>query len=297
MQTSEALRRTIAVTEELHSVVKTMKALAGVNIRQYERAAHAVAEYNHSIEMALQVALKRLPEPERRRRELSQSKLGAIVFGSDQGMCGQLNDQVVSHASRALSKLAFHHKEQRTIAVGTRAASQLESVGRTVESSVVVPSSTAGIGPAVEEVLRKIEEWHFSGDVQYVILFYAHPVSGAWYRVRGVQMLPVDEEWIASLKARPWPSKVIPTSTIEEAKLFQLLIREYLFVCLFRAFAESLTSENASRLASMQVAERNIEDRLKALTTESRQLRQMTITSELLDIISAYEALRGNRKS
>ena len=46
MQTAESLRRTIAVTEELQSVVKTMKALAGVNIRQYERAAHAIAEYN-----------------------------------------------------------------------------------------------------------------------------------------------------------------------------------------------------------------------------------------------------------
>ena len=74
------------------------------------------------------------------------------------------------------------------------------------------------------------------------------------------------------------------------------MIREYLFVSLFRAFAESLASENASRLASMQVAERNIDDHLKALTTESRQLRQMTITSELLDIISSFESLRGKQR-
>ena len=84
--------------------------------------------------------------------------------------------------------------------------------------------------------------------------------------------------------------------TMEESELFQRLIREYLFVSLFRAFAESLASENASRLASMQVAERNIEEHLHALTTESRQLRQMTITSELLDIISAYEALRDRKR-
>jgi F-type H+-transporting ATPase subunit gamma len=80
---------------------------------------------------------------------------------------------------------------------------------------------------------------------------------------------------------------------MDEAELFQGLIREYLFVSLFRAFAESLASENASRLASMQVAERNIEDRLHALTVESRQLRQSAITDELLDIIASFEALRG----
>ncbi len=61
METAESLRRSLAVTEELQSVVKTMKALAGVNIRAYERAAHAVAEYNRTIEMGLQIALQRIP--------------------------------------------------------------------------------------------------------------------------------------------------------------------------------------------------------------------------------------------
>jgi F-type H+-transporting ATPase subunit gamma len=54
-----------------------------------------------------------------------------------------------------------------------------------------------------------------------------------------------------------------------------------------------MASENASRLASMQVAEHNINDRLRALITESRQFRQTSITSELLDIISSFEALRA----
>jgi len=125
-----------------------------------------------------------------------------------------------------------------------------------------------------------------------VVLFYARPVSGAWYRIRGVRLLPVDEEWINGLRARRWPTHVAPMFTMDQAQLFQSLIHEYLFVSLFRAFAESLASENASRLASMQVAEKNIEDRLRVLTAESRQLRQETITSELLDSIAAFEALR-----
>ena len=160
METTETLRRAIAVTTELHSVVKTMKALAGVNIRQYERAAHAVAEYNRTVEMGLEIALQRMPPHAMPPRYAAGRKLGAVVFGSDQGMCGQLNDQVVSHALRALKKLAFRHDDQATMAVGVRAASQLEEEGRTVELTVDVPASTAGIGAAVEQVLQKIEEWH-----------------------------------------------------------------------------------------------------------------------------------------
>ena len=130
METAESLRRTIAVTEELQSVVKTMKALAGVNIRQYERAAHAVAEYNRTIEMGLQIALQRIPASALPPEHPKGTRLGAIVFGSDQGMCGQLNDQVVSHASRALQKLAVRRESQALLAVGVRAAAQLESLGR-----------------------------------------------------------------------------------------------------------------------------------------------------------------------
>jgi len=293
METGESLRRSIAVTEELQSVVKTMKALAGVNIRQYERAAHAVAQYNRTVEMGLQIALQHLPSHVLPPKYAPGKKLGAIIFGSDQGMCGQLNDQVVSHASRALGKLLRRREDQVSLAVGVRAAAQLETLGQHPEGAVQVPSSAQGITAAVEEVLHKIEDWHFNRAIEFVVLFYARPVSGAWYRVRGVRLLPVDQEWINGLKAKPWPSKVIPMFTMDETRLFQLLIREYLFVSLFRAFAESLASENASRLASMQVAERNIEDRLRNLTTEARQFRQSTITSELLDIISSFEALGG----
>jgi F-type H+-transporting ATPase subunit gamma len=220
METAESLKRSITVTEELQSVVKTMKALAGVNIRQYERAAHAVADYNRTIEMGLQIALQRLPlhalPP---KHPPAGVQLGAIVFGSDQGMCGQLNDQVVSHASRALEKLAVRRESQALLAVGVRAASQLESLGRTLDGSVQVPSSTAGITAAVEEVLRRIEEWHFQRGIEFVVLFNARPVSGAWYRVRGVRLLPVDREWINSLRAKPWPSKVLPMFTMDETQL------------------------------------------------------------------------------
>jgi F-type H+-transporting ATPase subunit gamma len=296
METAESLRRSIAVTEELQSVVKTMKALAGVNIRAYERAANAVAEYNRTIEMGLQIALQRIPAHALPPKHPTGVKLGAIVFGSDQGMCGQLNDQVVSHASRALLKLAVKRESQALLAVGVRAAGQLEGLGRKLEGSVQVPSSTSGITAAVEEVLRKIEEWHFERDIEFVVLFYARPVSGAWYRVRGVRLLPVDREWINSLKAKRWPSKVLPEFSMDETQLFRALIREYMFVSLYRAFAESLASENSSRLASMQVAEHNIDDRLRVLTTESRQFRQTSITDELLDIISSFEALRAKHK-
>ena len=73
------------------------------------------------------------------------------------------------------------------------------------------------------------------------------------------------------------------------------LIREYLFVSLYRACAESLASENASRLAAMQRADKNIDELLNILNAHSRNLRQSNIDAELFDVISGFEALSGDQ--
>jgi F-type H+-transporting ATPase subunit gamma len=69
------------------------------------------------------------------------------------------------------------------------------------------------------------------------------------------------------------------------------LIREYLFISLFRACAESLASENASRLAAMQRADKNIDELLDDLNRTFHLLRQSSIDEELFDVISGFEAL------
>jgi F-type H+-transporting ATPase subunit gamma len=68
-------------------------------------------------------------------------------------------------------------------------------------------------------------------------------------------------------------------------------ISGYLFVLLFQACAESLNSENASRLAAMQRAEKNIKQILEDLNLEFHRVRQESIDEELFDVVSGFEAL------
>jgi F-type H+-transporting ATPase subunit gamma len=93
--------------------------------------------------------------------------------------------------------------------------------------------------------------------------------------------------------AQGWPSRSLPTFTMEREQLLPSLLRQHLFVLLYRSLVESLASENASRLASMQAAEHSIEERLEDLRTQFRYQRQHVITEELLDLVAGFEALRG----
>jgi F-type H+-transporting ATPase subunit gamma len=168
METLEALQRKIATTEALHLIVKTMKALAAVNIRQYEKAVVSLQEYNRFL-------------------------------------------------------------------------------------------------------------------------------SGAKYQPHSPQLLPLDVHWLHALEKKAWPSPVLPIFTMNRDRLFSRLIRQYLFVALSRACAESLASGNTSRLVSLQNAEGNILERFDELRAQFHQRRQTEITGELLDIVAGFEALGGSQ--
>jgi F-type H+-transporting ATPase subunit gamma len=93
-----------------------------------------------------------------------------------------------------------------------------------------------------------------------------------------------------------WPTKNLPEVIEGAASALQAFVRGYLFVLLFQACAESLASENASRLAAMQRAEKNIEEILEDLNRTFRRVRQESIDEELFDVISGFEALTGPRR-
>ncbi len=81
--------------------------------------------------------------------------------------------------------------------------------------------------------------------------------------------MPLDEAWRRKLAELPWPTGNLPEVMGGGTGVLRALIREYLFVSLFRACAESLASENASRLAAMQRAEKNIDELLDELNGAS----------------------------
>lgn len=291
MQTTESLKRRIKSAGDLLSVVKTMKALAAVSIRQYQRAVESLEDYNRTVEMGLQIVLKERMSSMAQSKDAAVRRMGAIIFGSDQGLCGQLNEQISVFALDNIKEAGVKKENRKVLAVGARVADYVEDAGQPVDELLTTPSSTAGITPLVQEIIMIIEEWHFRNNVDHFMLFYNDYISGSNYCPCKVQLLPVNRSWLQDIARKKWESKSLPIYRMDGDQIFSSLIREYLFVSLYRAFAESLASENASRLASMQNAEKNIEEQLLDLHVQFHRTRQMTITEELLDIVAGFEAL------
>lgn len=115
------------------------------------------------------------------------------------------------------------------------------------------------------------------------------------YQPIGQRLLPLDEAWRLSLNGQPWPTRRQPQILGDDTPTLRVLIREYLFVSLFRTCAETLAAENASRLEAMQWADKNIDELLEELGKTFHRVRRSSIDDELFDVISGFEAgrLRG----
>ncbi len=289
--TTASLRRKIDGAGDLQSVVRTMKAVAASSIGQYEQSVRALADYYRAVEFGLGACFRAggpAPLDAKRKDQRVAGAITAVVFGSDQGLVGQFNDVVADFAVKTLAALPA---KPEVWAVGERVHARLADAGLPLVGLFAVPNSVKAITPLVGRILIQSETHHSQGEVAELHLFYNRPTSGAVYEPVSQRLLPLDEEWRRKLAEVPWPTGNLPEVMGSGTVTLRALIREYLFVSLFRACAESLASENASRLAAMQRADKNIEESLEDMNRAFHRLRQSRIDEELFDVISGFEAL------
>lgn len=245
----------------------------------------------------LQIVLKDHPETVANvtRNPLEDEEFGAVVFGSQQGMCGQFNEEIAGYAVKFMADHDIHQERRRILVLGERVVSALEEADQPIHEHVPFFSASGKMGGLMQQVLNHLETWRRDYAIGQLTLFFNTLRSGASSHPTHVHLLPLDIDWLRGLERQPWDSTSLPWYTLPTDQLFSALLRQYVFVSLYRAVVGSLASENASRLAAMQAASQNIEDYLDELNNQYQRQRQNGITMELLDIVSGFEALAGSQ--
>ena len=295
-ETMASLRTKINRAKDLQSVVRTMKALAASNIGQYEKSVSALSDYYHTVELGLGLCFRKIelmPAPQEGKTQKDARLIGAVVFGSDQGLVGQFNDIITDYAVRELEALPG---KSQVWAVGERVYSRLLDAGLPPIGLYNVPNSVKAITPLIAQILVENEKLRSQDEDAELYLYYNRHKTRVTYEPVSQRVLPFDETWRDDLTKLSWPTKnLLPEVMGNITETLRALIREYLFVSLFRACAESLASENASRLAAMQRADKNIDELLENLNGEYYRVRQSGIDEELFEVVSGFEALSRAR--
>jgi F-type H+-transporting ATPase subunit gamma len=287
-----SLRRKIDGAVKLGSVARTMKVVAASSIGQYEAAVRALADYERSVELGLNVCFRQGGlAAVHSSRASGAGVVGAIVFGSDQGLVGQFNEAMAEFVEKTLATLPG---EKKIWAVGERIYARLVDADLPLAGQFAVPSSVTAITSLVGQ-LQLASEAQGDGECAEVHVFHTRPTSRALGEPVSRRLLPLDGQWQKDLAEIHWPTKNLPELFGHDEATLRAFIREYLFISLFKACAESLAGENASRLAAMQRAEKNIDSLLTNLNRTFYRLRRSSIDEELFDVIAGFNALSQKR--
>ncbi|MDE3212310.1 MAG: F0F1 ATP synthase subunit gamma [Bacteroidota bacterium] len=296
MDTLESLRRKIGNAMELGSVVRTMKAMAALNIGQYEMVTMALHDYYHTIELGIMVYLKheKISIAATSPKSVDGKPIIAIVFGSDQGLVGGFNELLAHFTTDTINGL---HGKKEIWAVGERIQNLLADKRLNVSQLFSVPNSVTAITSLVAKVLVNIDKERQKEGSQEFYIFHNRSKSATSYEPDYQRLWPLDNKWQQGLEHYKWPTNQLPEVIGGMQPTLASLVREYLFVSLYKACAESMASENESRLQAMQRAEKNIDELMDDLNKRYHQLRQSSIDEELFDIVSGFQALKEKRSN
>ncbi len=288
MQNLQGLKESINSAENLQSIVSTMKAHASSNINQFQNAAKASMQYRQVLDMSLFIVLSQEEEI----LPLTDTREGNtlyIIFGSDHGLAGTFNERISNFALSEIPK----GKDQKVIIVGQQIYQRLKD-SFDIYAFFMQPQTTDNISSMVNKLLVTINELRDEMPVEKILLYYNRPDDNSTF-VEDIELLfPIDLSQLVR-KDIKWDSKSLPSYFVEKETIVSDLIRQYFFITLYRTFCFSLASENASRLASMRSADKNIEERLEELNFNYRRERQNSITEEINDVISGFKAIRGKK--
>ncbi|MBC3764462.1 F0F1 ATP synthase subunit gamma [Neptunicella marina] len=285
----DSLHHKINSAADLKSVVRTMKAIAASNISQYENAVKSLDDYYRTVQLGLTACVMNNSQLTSGWESANSKQPGIfIIFGSDQGLVGQFNQRMASFVQSVINQQS---KPGALWLVGERINTHLPGDQSNVAMHFKLPNSVNTITALIDDILRELEVQLEQGNLEQVCLVNHQPQSGSSYKPVCQQLLPLDQRWLQDIVLPRWPTNKLPQLLGAMQTTFPALVREYLFMSLFKACAESLASENASRLAAMRRAEKNIDDLQANLHQTFHRLRQTGIDEELFDLIGGFDAL------
>lgn len=290
METLEDLSRHIEVARDLQSVVRTMKAVSAVGIRRHEAAERALRHYLETVELGLQAALRDLPDTAPWFAGKDEGGVGIVVIGSEIGLCGGFNERLVEFTLTRLAEQGIDAEQCQVLVIGTRAEAAWQArTGRSVHLEEA-PATIERLPATVGRVLTLLDRWRAEQKVSRLLLFHQRIGGPQISEPVEAPLFPVAPDWLASLRARRWPSRRLPVRFGPAGEVTRALVRQLLLARLIGAVIQSHAAEHAERLSAMQAADKSIGDRLEELRKTHNQQRQAVITAELLDIIGGYEA-------
>ncbi|MFW6139859.1 MAG: ATP synthase F1 subunit gamma [Acidobacteriota bacterium] len=280
------LRRRVKSVKNTQQITRAMKTVASAKFKRAQRDVLEGRPYWHNYPdfiSDITAQIKRSLHPMLEKRK--EKQILGLIITSDKGLAGALNFSLLEMGIHFLEKKA-EKSQIKLILLGKKAV-----VFFNKKNFEVLKSYSGNIQKFTDKELREITE-----DVVQRYIF-----------ARSDSVYAVYNEFKSILKPKPTVAKILPIELKEDSKetpglsfdwepakekMVNTLLPFYVKNQIQHFYFESIASEHAARMMAMENATKNAQDLIKDLTLRLNKIRQASITKELLEIISAVDALK-----
>jgi len=257
---------------ELGDLVGALRSMAASRVREAQDALDGTRAFRAVVDRAIGEIYPLAAWPQTPDAQAGQGAGVLLLIASQNGYVGGFNERL---ADAAIAEL---RPEERLIVVGRRGEIALSEREVTLDRAYTMTSRAAGVTQLARRISLRLAE------LSSARILHAHHEGGAEYEVQLRRVLPLSRETVSAGGAAP-------LHHLPARRLMEALASEFLFAEVANALMDSLASENAARLRTMDAASRNIDDRLERLRRDAHVARQEEMTADMLDVVTGAEAI------
>lgn len=291
MATLRELKTRIGSVSSSEKITGAMKMISSAKVHKFEQSLRKLLPFKEQIQSIMGHILAsdtQFSSPLIEVREAN--RIGLVVFGSDDGLCGAYNVNIFKYVLRMINEMRSASSSPSEIVlypVGRKmhkALSKIEGDGISIVEMEGVDSKMEG--KKVNDFTLALQDEFLSGNIDKVSVVYMNFKSMAKQIVRTDQLFPVDHlavmEGIDSKKNEDNKLYIFEP---DANSIFNEVLPMFVLSTMQEVTIENRASEQAARVMAMQSANDNAKKLLEELQLEYNKLRQQSITTELLDIL------------
>jgi len=206
-----------------------------------------------------------------------------VVVTADKGLCGGFNATIIREAEAYIRR---HPREEINVAVvGKKARDYFRRLGRPLERQWVDVFKEVTFAQA-SQIAATLIDRYLTRQADKIVLVYNEFKSAIQATPVAQQLLPVKPMELA-------PGEYAEDYLYEPApeKLFATLLPHYVEIQVYHALLESAAAEHAARMTAMDSATSNAGELIESLTLTMNRVRQASITTEIIEVVSGAQAL------
>ena len=289
MANLRAIRKRITSVKSTQQITRAMKVVSAVKLRRAQDGINAARPYARKMREVVQAVAGRAgadAHPLLTAREAK--KLALLVVTSDRGLCGSFNAGLSRAVYRFLNEHRGAYEEITLFVVGRKGRDFFR------RREIPIRKEYLGVLGAVsrhhaETIANDLAGGFLAGEFDEVQIAFNEFRSAISQIVRFEKMFPIALE--SSGKTGGDEVDYLYEPSREE--ILAKLLPKYVQTMILRVLLESVAGEHGARMTAMDSATNNSVDMISRLTLQMNRARQATITTELTEIVSGAEALKG----